>query len=237
MLARRAFWVAGLGAIGICGCSHPKKAAARKVLTPEPVQVQYPNSIVFVPADLEVGKKYPLVVALSPSGDPATLLQQWMPLATEHHWLIMASRDHRNGIDIDPILAALVGDVQNAIAKLPVDPARIIATGVSGGGTGAHLLLYRYPDLFSAVIVNTGLIHPDYATRKDSYPTGKTAVFLASSTDPDYEGMKTDRELLNSLVWDTKWIEFAGGHTTAPQSAYELAASWLEEKYASGSRN
>lgn len=86
----------------------------------------------------------------------------------------------------------------------------------------------------------------------------KTVVFLASPTDFRYKNMQWDRQFLESKGWKTKsaycailaqyvlqsqhskidkilptlqWIEFEGGHNFAPESAYEEAAEWIEEKY------
>jgi hypothetical protein len=43
--------------------------------------------------------------------------------------------------------------------------------------------------------------------------------------------MKRDRAFLEARGWVAKWIEFPGGHTIAPASAYEEAAAWLEKHW------
>ena len=41
--------------------------------------------------------------------------------------------------------------------------------------------------------------------------------------------MQSDRRFLEGLGWETKWIEFEGGHVIAPQKVYKEAADWLED--------
>jgi hypothetical protein len=43
--------------------------------------------------------------------------------------------------------------------------------------------------------------------------------------------MLHDWNFLKEHNWKTKWIEFEGGHRIAPDSAYQQAAQWLEEKF------
>jgi hypothetical protein len=97
---------------------------------------------------------------------------------------------------------------------------------------GAHAFAFLSPQLISAVVINTGMMHENYSqgAQKYMYPKGKLAVFLASPTDFRYGAMKKDRVFLEELGWKTQWIEFAGGHTFAPQAKYEEAALWLEEE-------
>jgi predicted esterase len=111
-----------------------------------------------------------------------------------------------------------------------VDKSRIIATGLSGGGMASHYLAYAHPELFAAVIINTGMMAEDQPTWPHP-PRGKIAVFLASPTDFRYEQMKKNRLFLESLGWKTHWIEFPGGHRLAPSAVLEDAAEWLSLEF------
>ena len=113
--------------------------------------------------------------------------------------------------------------------NFPIDRSKIIVSGFSGGAMGSHAFAFSYPRLISAVVLNTGMIHEHYTQQKHRYPRRKLAVFLASPTDFRYEAMKQDRKFLESLDWKTKWIEFKGGHSIAPDSVYQKAAQWLRE--------
>jgi predicted esterase len=187
--------------------------------------------ILYLPSGIDAGRRYPLVVALSPSADAQTMLNTWKYTSERYKWIIFASKEFRNGIDMNKLLARLKADLESVISNYPIDRSKIIATGLSGGGMGSHALAFFYPSLIYAVVINTGMIHEYYSGQSSTYPRGKVAVFLASPTDFRYQEMRRDRDFLVSLGWRVKWIEFEGGHIIAPADAYEQAAAWLNEEF------
>jgi predicted esterase len=192
--------------------------------------IERPGYLLYVPEGLEKGKEHPLVLVLSPSADAWMSMATWRALANRHKWLICASKEFRNGQNLDvilPRLAALITD--DILPNYPVNSNNIIAAGYSGGGIASQALAYKYPQLIRAVIVNSGMIHEYYLQDPQAYPRGKIAVYLASPTDYRYGKMKRDREFLKDLGWKVKWIEFFGGHRIAPGFAYRKAVEWLIE--------
>lgn len=187
--------------------------------------------ILYVPSGIDAGRKYPLMVALSPSADAQTMLNTWKYISERHKWIIFASKEFRNGIDMHKLFSQLNVQLESVFSNYPIDRSKVIATGLSGGGMGSHALAFSYPNLIYAVVVNTGMIHEYYLGQISAYPRGKIAVFFASPTDFRYREMRRDRDFLANLGWRVKWIEFEGGHTIAPQDAYEQAAEWLNEQF------
>lgn len=157
------------------------------------------------------------------------MINLWKPVADKLKWVVIASKEFKNGIDMTQSLAALSESLNQVTAQFPIDKSKIILTGISGGAMGAHAFAYTYPSMVSAVIVNTGMINEYYLERKSNYPRHKIAVFLASPSDFRYNEMRRDREALESLGWMIKWIEFKGGHTLAPLPVYLEAANWIND--------
>jgi predicted esterase len=184
--------------------------------------------LVYLPKDLPAGQKVPLVFALSPSADANSLILTWAGVAERHHWIIAASTQYRNFIDFAAALKQNQLDLNDALRRYPADPARVIFTGLSGGGSGSHAMAKFYSDQVAAVVINTGMLYDGLNT--PDYPNSKLAVFLASPTDFRYTEMQRDRLFLESHQWKTLWLEFEGGHTLAPPALYEQAAAWLEEQ-------
>jgi len=184
--------------------------------------------ILHIPSGLSSYKKYPLVIALSPSGDAQSMINTWKDVSEKHKWIIFASKEYRNGPDMNMLISNIVAILDDLFSQYPIDRYKIIATGFSGGGMGSHFFSYLHPDMISAVVINTGMMHEYQIEKKYSCPRGKLAVFLASPGDFRYLEMKRDRRFLENLGWRTKWIEFGGGHTIAPASSYEEAAQWLK---------
>jgi predicted esterase len=185
---------------------------------------------VYVPSGLQPDKKYPLVVLLSPSGDPNQLIERWKSIAERFKWILLASKKFHNGASPLGVFKDITTLVREDRLKLPIDRKRIIASGYSGGAMGSHMFVYEQPDFISGVIANTGMIDKDYATYPN-YPRGKFVVFLSSPTDFRYRDMQGDRRFLEGLGWKTKWIEFKGGHVLAPSSAYDEAAEWVSKQF------
>jgi predicted esterase len=186
--------------------------------------------IIYIPEGIDYTKQYPFFIALSPSADAHSMITLWKPIADEYHLIIFASKEFRNRLG-EGVIHKIVSSLEEASPGLPIDDSQIVATGVSGGGMGAHGFSFLYPELIRAVVVNTGMMHSAYIVQKERYPRSKVAVFLASPTDFRYDEMKRDRQFLNSLDWQTKWIEFEGGHKLAPHQAYREAIQWLKQNF------
>ena len=184
--------------------------------------------ILYRPSEIDISKRYPLVITLSPAGDAMSMINQWKPISEKYKWLILASKEFRNGIESRPILSRLVTIVKVLHdGRFPIDTQKIVATGLSGGGMGSHEFAFLFPNFISAIIINTGMINEYYLAQRSFYPRGGTVVFLASPTDFRYREMKQNKEFLDGLNWNTKWIEFSGGHAMAPESVYEEGVEWV----------
>ena len=195
--------------------------------------IDTPEYILYMPSGIDSGQKYPLVIALSPNADAQGMINVWKAISEKYNWILFASKEFKNGqpfySDVDYHIMAVV---KQLCMQYPIDTSRIIATGMSGGGMGSHGYAFIFPEIISAIVVNTGKINEYFLEpgQKEKYPQGKIAVFLASPTDFRYQEMKRDQVFLENIGWKTKWIEFEGGHTFAPASAYGEAAEWLMKK-------
>ncbi|MGO9567765.1 MAG: hypothetical protein ACLP5H_09515 [Desulfomonilaceae bacterium] len=188
--------------------------------------------LAYVPDGLAANRKYPLVFALSPSSDALSLISKWSKIADKHLWIVAASKEFRNGVAFDITLHQLEAELNDVEQKYNVNTNRIIFTGLSGGGMGAHAFSKFYPHRVSAVVINTGMMEHTFMT--PNYPQAKQAVFLASPTDFRYNEMKRDKAFLESHEWSVKWIEFTGGHALAPDISYDQAAEWLQQNFDDG---
>lgn len=192
--------------------------------------IETDDYILFLPWDAGAdSKKYPLIVALSPGGNAHSMVSVWQSAAEKYSWILCASKKFHNGAISEqiPTIKALI---EVLVLQYPLDFNKITVTGFSGGAMASHLMAYLFPQLVQGVVVNTGMINPDY---RDAavYPKGKIAVFIASPADFRYDEMKEDFGFLSDLGWNTKWIEFKEGHCIAPLPSYEEAAAWLAEQW------
>ncbi len=214
------------------GANIEIKKSVNPIIQKKSETIDEPKYILYVPKGIDYNKKYPLVIALSPSANASSMIGAWKNVAEKHKWLVLASKEFRNNVSTTDIFRNLSSIVSRDLSgKYPIDKSKVVATGFSGGGMGSHVFAFYYPRLISAVIPNVGAIHPECRQEKHKYPRRKLAVFLASPTDNNYEIMKKDRKFLEELGWKTKWIEFKGGHTMAPEKTYQESAAWLERNF------
>lgn len=148
---------------------------------------------IYVPADIPKQSLVSLVLGFSPSGNVDDVIETWREAVDRYKWILLASKNFRNGSDPSEVFEKLNREIESGAWNLPIDKKRIIATGLSGGGMGSHMLAFHYPNLVSGVVINTGMIEEYYFTKKADYPRGKLAVLLASPTDFRYLEMKRDR--------------------------------------------
>lgn len=200
----------------------------------EPRTVEDADAILYIPVRSKSAAQSPLVVAFSPGADAAGMMGAWKPIADEFGWMILASKRFHNGPDTGNVLASVATTVRSALSRYPVDPNKIILTGISGGAMAAYHFAFEYPKLAFAVVANTGMMRDDEIQARAVHPRNKNVVFLSSPTDFRYQEMQRDRRFLAGLGWKTKWIEFAGGHTMAPESAYREAAVWIQQRMQAG---
>jgi predicted esterase len=212
--------------VGCVGCSKPDSGKI----------VDEADHLVFVPPGLEIDRKYPLAILLSPGADASSMIQVWKPLAEKYKWILVASKVFRNGVSPDAAFDKIVEFVRENHLNLPFDKTKIIASGFSGGGMGAHMMAFYYRELISGVIPNTGMIDDYFYTHAKDYPKGKLAVFLASPTDFRYQNMQKDQHFLDGLGWKTRFLEFNGGHRMAPVTTYEEAVLWFTEQWNESSK-
>ena len=189
--------------------------------------VETPAYLIYRPKGLIPGKKYPLVFALSPSGNALSMISTWTAVADKRSWIIAASTEFKHGAKFTASMEALNAALTEIEETYAVDPTRVIFSGFSDGGMAAHAFAQFHAERVRAVVINTAIIQPSFMN--DRYPSGKTAVLIASPTDRRFADMKHDQTFLEQRGWKTIWLEFAGGHAIAPRGTYDRAAELLEK--------
>ena len=208
--------------------------------------IQTRDATILIPPGLVPGRTYPLVVAFAYNGDPGIPFEVWYTQAKQNHWIVYASKDFKNSVlqsglaSSNAVAARVKGQLDALTGILPVDPSRIILTGMSGAANYAEFMNLRYPGYAAAIISNSGRIPaqlirdtpaPGFLTMptaSDFAGSRREAVFLASPTDTQFYGIsQINAKTMQGIGWDTLFLSFPGGHWNAPPATYNKAIAWI----------
>lgn len=224
MRARSAFGPAVLACAALLSLAGPASARREsgflnRAVTVDGHQRRYQ---VFVPADYDARKAWPVMLCLHGSGERGTdgLLQTQEGFATalrrdaQRFPLIavfpQCPPDTRwPGASSRIALAAL----DATLAEFHCDRDRVLLTGLSMGGNGAWYLAYRDVARFAGVLVTCGWVHPDA-----KHPTAEPVV-------PDTDGPAVAalaQRLRHIPVWQ---FHGAKDDVIAPNDSRALAAA------------
>jgi polyhydroxybutyrate depolymerase len=141
------------------------------------------------PGVTPAGEPLPLVFVLhgvGGSADSVDALTGFVPIADRERFLLafpsaasLAWGDWRQPAEIDDVdfMRAVVADVST---RLPVDPRRIYATGISAGAVMSNRLACDAADVFAAVAPVVGVGPPVYQTRCRPVRPVSLIIFLSS---------------------------------------------------------
>jgi len=120
---------------------------------------------IYVPENVDVAEKYPLVLYLHGSGQSGSdnraqtkknsVMQTLLSKENleKYPCIVLAPQNPEGRWWADETMpAALMGLLEHIKVAYPVDSARIYLTGLSMGGYGAWRMLAEYPDVFAAAV-------------------------------------------------------------------------------------
>ncbi|MEO6786332.1 MAG: prolyl oligopeptidase family serine peptidase, partial [Chthoniobacteraceae bacterium] len=147
------------------------------------------------PANIEPGKKYPLVIFLHGAGERGTdnALQLKHGVAAfakldarekfpcfvfapqcpkDRNWIEMTPGGYGNAAPADPgpMEPLVLGAVDALAQEFTIDPDRVYVTGLSMGGFGTWDLITRHPDMFAAAVPVCGGGDKDRAAAAKAVP-------------------------------------------------------------------
>ena len=127
-------------------------------------------------------------------------------------------------------LADFVRWLAAAPGRLGADARRVYLMGFSQGAMMSLGVLRTAPDRLAGVVALSGLFRDDLVeTPADAGATGRVAVFVAHGTQDDLLPVadgRAIRDLLQPMVRDFTYREYAMPHTIAPVELRDVAA-WL----------
>jgi len=131
------------------------------------------------------------------------------------------------------VAAQLREFVDMALARYPIDPAKVVVAGFSQGGMMAYELALRQPSRFAGLAALSSWFPPPLAETLPKLPEheGFPVVILHGTRDDriEVERARESREALRPYGVALTYREFDMGHEIR-QDALRVLLQWLEDK-------
>lgn len=172
--------------------------------------------VYYAPRAYAATKAWPVVYVFDPAARGAHAAELFRDAAELHGWIVVASNVTRNGMAWDEIGRAIAATSKDVIARFSVDPRRVYAAGLSGGGVVAVWVAER-TGAIAGVIDCSG---PQVETKRnyDWYGTAGTDDF----------NLRAMQNVEAKIKGAHRLAFFDGGHRWPPPELLDEAMTWLE---------
>lgn len=176
----------------------------------------------YLPTTYTRDRSWPILYCFDPMARGAVPVELFAEAAEAHGWIVVGSNNSRNGPQdvIDRAAGALWNDTR---ARLRLDPARLYATGFSGGA--------RVASIFAAALGFAGLIGVGAGFSQGLEPNAALPFVYFGVAGHDDFNLFEVHELharLAAAGLKSHLATFDGGHSWPPGEIAARAVAWLE---------
>jgi poly(3-hydroxybutyrate) depolymerase len=176
----------------------------------------------YLPSAYTPDKKWPILYAFDPAARGKLAVSLFKAAAEKFGFIVVGSNNSKNGIQVGPIIQAVLADTNGRFA---IDPQRVYSAGFSGGARIAIALALSNPGAVAGVIACSG----GFPRAESPAPGLLFAVFATTGTeDFNFPEMQQLKRKLNQAGMQNRLAVFAGGHDWPPASVAAQAIAWLE---------
>jgi dienelactone hydrolase len=177
----------------------------------------------YLPSSFDAGKRWPLLLVFDPRSRGRLAAEIFVPGAERFGWIVASSNNTRSDGPWEPNERAVNAMFPDLMARLPVDPQRLYATGFSGGAMLAWVVGVRTGQL--AGVISVGGRPPDNFERDPA----KFALWAEAGTDDFNHDPTRELDRLGERGGRPHRLEFfAGDHQWFSATEAERALAWME---------
>lgn len=178
----------------------------------------------YLPSDLAAGSRAPLLLVLSPGDSALSAARIFVPAAERWGWiLVSARRITSGGRSWDHNVEVVNSVLPDAMRRLPVDPRRVYAAGMSAGAMLSWIIGQQTGSL--AGVISVGGRPPEGYT---SSPPRFAFWAAAGRHDFNYEPTRSLDALARSGDRPCRFEPFAGRHEWFSADEATRALGWME---------
>ncbi len=176
----------------------------------------------YLPHGYSAERPWPALLIFDPLGRSRHAAEVFEDAAERWGWILLSSNDTRSDGPWDPNIKALNALWPELHGRYAVDPRRIYAAGLSGGGHVAYLLGRRTGGLAGVIATGSRLVEEELE--------GTTFAVYSSAGDRDfnYREMRAVDGFVAGQGNPHRFESFAGLHEWMPPEAAAEAVAWME---------
>jgi len=176
----------------------------------------------YLPSGYTPEKKWPMLYAFDPAGRGKLPVSLFKDAAEKFGFIVVGSNNSRNGIQVGPIIQAVLEDTNGRFA---IDPKRVYSTGFSGGARIAFALAGSNPGAVAGVIACSA----GFPRTASPAPDLQFVVFATTGTeDFNFPEMQQLKRKMDEAGMQNRLAVFDGGHEWPPANLAAQAIAWLE---------
>jgi predicted esterase len=176
----------------------------------------------YLPSGYTPEKKWPMLYAFDPVARGKVPVSLFKDAAEKFGFIVVGSNNSKNGIQIGPIIQAVLDDTNGRFA---IDPKRVYSTGFSGGARVAFALAGSNPGAVAGVIACSA----GFPRTASPAPDLQFVVFATTGTeDFNFPEMQQLKRKMDEAGMQNRLAVFAGSHDWPPASLAAEAIAWLE---------
>lgn len=171
---------------------------------------------------------FPVLLTFAPSG--GGMVSHFQAVAEERKWIIIGLSQARNGYSHRDKAPFSMSVLHHALDTLRIDPNRIFASGMSGGGWSAFDFAKKHSPLTAGVFSMGGWLGGAQSTTRDIYLPGLKVARANGDNDTGANSwLFADRNHLQRYLSpsDIRDWSFSGGHVPAPAAVQREVFDWL----------
>ncbi len=175
----------------------------------------------YLPSAYSSNRTWPALFVFDPRGRSVQAAERFRAAAERWGWLILSSNDTRSDGPWEPNLKAIQAMWPEVHERFAVNPDRIYAAGMSGGGNVAFVL-GKTANLAGVIASGTRLV-------PEQLDGTRFAVFAAAGDrDFNYQEMRRVDEYAAGLGNPHRFESFEGLHEWLPSELASQAVAWME---------
>lgn len=162
----------------------------------------------YLPTQFEVSKPFPVIFVYDMQGRGDRVLKMLMMAAEENQYVLAASNNVHDSLSLSQNVLISKRMFQTVFNAFTIQKGRVYTAGFSGGARMASLMPTFFSQIKGVVSCGAGPANSDVLSSKNPFHF----IGIVGVEDFNYPDMLRNKNLFNTLKFNSQTLVFAGGH-------------------------